>query len=497
MNQRVLLAIAMALAGCQTTTATTVRRAASPKPVAMASVSAPSPTPAHVASPPLHAAPSASPSPLPVLVRPTGNLVDVTGVMRVDASYAIRHGAHQIAGSDALLMDDAAALVGNNGAGIVSNNSGSIIANNGSSFISDSGSSVISNNGGTLIGKVKFMLDDVALPAPGTLMPVAGMAVGVVDLTTDKPVALGQDAAGHPVYAVYTGADGAFHVYLPPATTTRRFLAAPLTGGDARLTYSSLQGATDASVTVDERSLEVEHYMRRAIAHTCEVLLTVDTAGTNPGEEFDGVVPDAKTLEYDANWRTLVHALADAGIAGKSQATRDSLFARLADISLAAIDIDHAPIVPPPDVPYAGPTEPALPALADVLGQILDATARVMQREQAAGHDPSAYFAAQAYTATLAGITGQPAPRIEKPADFATFLADAMIELNDASNPTATAGIATVLTGDDFKLPLDQLTRLNAAGGGIELALDTALFAKDSPTLTACLAAIQAAAKSP
>lgn len=509
MNQRAILAFSLLLAGCQITVATPVHRAArvsressvTAGPSTAASSSA---TP--MASPSGRSVPSPGSRPMATLQRPPGNVQDVSGVMRVEASYALRHGAHRIPGVEALLMDDAVAKLGDGGAGILSNNGATVIANNGGSFISDSGSSVISNNGGNVVSNhggqlaaPAFALLATTDPPPvGATWPVAGMAVGVVDLASDQPVALGNDADGHAVYAIYTGANGAFHAYLPPATSTRRFVAEPLTGGDARLAYASLQGQADASVTLDERSLEVEHYVRQAFVHICNDLQNIDPATVIPGEEFNGRVPDANITEYDGNFRTFIHALRDPGVTGPSSTAHDALYLRLADIILAAIDIDQVEIVKTgPLGTYAGPNEKSLPALEDVLGQILDATARLMQREQAAGRDPAAYFTAQGYMQTLVTITGQAAPTIEKPSDFASFLTDALIASSTASNPNDYLAIAAVLTGNDFGIPVDQLARLFAAGGGIELAFDTVLFKNGSPTLAACLKALQDAAAKP
>lgn len=287
-----LLALTLALSACQVTAVVPEpAKPAAPRTQASAS---PRATPAPAATPsvvPLAVVtPAVAPSGLalvapPKLLRPTGSVAVLAGSVVVDARFAIAQGGAT------LLTDAGTTLVAVAGASVLSHNGGQVLSHNGGQVLSHNGSLVVaagdgnvivpagaglvaaggmnSQNGGGLVaaGGLNYGLLQAAAsaepqPAPGTELPAAGMIVSIVDLRSGKQIALGQDAAGKPVYEVYTNAKGAFELYVPAELQGTVRVDARVPGAsDPRLAYAVLVPPGGQPATIDEDTALVTRFL--------------------------------------------------------------------------------------------------------------------------------------------------------------------------------------------------------------------------------------------
>jgi hypothetical protein len=288
----------------------------------------------------------------------------VSGVVRIDASYAV--GA---AGARLLSNNGASAVAA--GSSIVANNGGNLISEHGGSLISDTGGSLISNNGGA------YGLLEAATPKQGEVLPAAGMVLAVRDLATGELQQLGTGPQGKPVYEVLTNATGAFELYLPTSATgslllESRFPAATGKATDPRLQYDLVSDTPTQALVIDEDTAQVSRYARSTWKSTIEkFVLTDNVDGTvrDLSQETNPLAPqvNAFVTEFHAEAVRVGLNLAPAA-AVDAMATRiaDALIAR---VPLSQIVLSHAIW---PD--WTGPEEPALPALVDVMRQVREAT---------------------------------------------------------------------------------------------------------------------------
>ncbi|HEY9721456.1 MAG TPA: hypothetical protein V6D47_05555, partial [Oscillatoriaceae cyanobacterium] len=158
--------------------------------------------------------------------------------MSIDAGYVLSLGRGQIIGNNgsSVLMLTGDTMLDPTDIGIISHNGGSIISHNGGTIISHNGGSIISHNGGSY-----RLLDDVPL---GTVLPVEGMGVVPISLSTGKALggAVATDASGK--YTLEIPADQRGNV-LVVAEVPGRNIDDPILD-DPRLLYSE---ATTASVS--------------------------------------------------------------------------------------------------------------------------------------------------------------------------------------------------------------------------------------------------------
>ena len=88
------------------------------------------------------------------------------------------------------------------------------------------------------------------------------MIVSVADLRTGKPVALGTDQAGKPVYEVYSNAKGAFELYVPADLAGTVRVDARVPGAtDPRLTYAVLVPPGGQPAKIDEDTALVTRFL--------------------------------------------------------------------------------------------------------------------------------------------------------------------------------------------------------------------------------------------
>ncbi len=108
-----------------------------------------------------------------------------------------------------------------------------------------------------------------------------------------------------------------------------------------------------------------------------------------------------------------------------------------------------------------------------------------MQREAAAGRDPTAYFAKKAYmlAANAAAGGASPAFEIRKPADINDFLTRAYFANNDLDEDTKRSGIGKVFRDEDSKLDPIATVRVAAASRAFFVAYMRRLYLGDNPDI--------------
>jgi hypothetical protein len=273
--RRVLVLGALGLAACH---APVVAPKPSPKAGKAVTVEA---TPA---APAAKATPTPAPSPLAALQPPAGSYVALSGTVKVDAGYLVGNNAGNLVGDNRLAVGDATILANNAGNLVASREGGSarsnadgsfvaagnagIVANNGGGLISDHGGGIVANNGGGIIANHGSGRRLLALPAAGTLLPAGGLVVSAVSLRDHQYVPLGADAAGQPVYAIYSDAAGGYKLYLPQALEGNVAVVAGVPqSADARLVYNAIAPIqANTTAPVDDDAAATARMIRRALA---------------------------------------------------------------------------------------------------------------------------------------------------------------------------------------------------------------------------------------
>ena len=504
-----LLSSLAPLPACQGGAAVTVRRS-SPRPAA-----------ARSSAPRLPASgPSADPA-SGLLKPPAGEFRAIEGTVHLEAAYAIAHGGASILSSNgasvlqlgdaALISDQGGNLIANNGGGIISDNGGGLISDRGGGLISDQGGGLIANNGGGLTSKTKWRLAAEGDPAPefGTVVPAAGLALGVVDLATGQLLALGQDAAGRPAHAVVTNAAGGFRVYVPAALMgTVRVVGVPREGADPGLRSALLSSRLDARIQLDEDTLQVANDVRQIMgSNFFRAITTKEEQVQIITDMFTGLLSERAAADIAAGAKQLVAAYRAAGVPAMSQERQLAIANRLSDVVIAHARLEElrslakSRLTPigflTPATGSEEPGEPALAALGEAMAQIRLRVSAVMAAEQRAGRDPAAYFARKPYIQEAAA-RDKTSYAIRKPADFSDFLVRG-VQANPALNSfESTIQLATVLSDKELDLDGSVADAFVRAQVGISLALSLQTYSGEAPILPAVLKALaEAAAEAP
>jgi len=397
-----------------------------------------------------------APAPLAKLAKPLTASRTLAGVVRIDAGYAISAGSARLISNNggtalgapgAALLEGAGNLIANNGGGLVGNNGGALISDNGGALISDSGGTLISDKGGTviannaagLVSKRQLLQAPAAsaasassAPAPGAVLPAGGLVVAVMSLRTGLYYPLGQDAAGKPVYAVLTNAQGGFEVYPPadagPLLVVARFPEeAAGAQADPRLAYDLLQdqvatGApAPADVVVDEDTSQVTRYVRTACAGTFQKFtLTDDVEQTVANISKDA--PPALREPLNGLVREMRQISAEVGLDKAPPAVTGAVATRMADVLLSYMGIDNVTLSRLYWPEWTGPEEPAIPALVDIMRRVREGT------NTRFAADPG-FFAALPEVVEANALLPADAPRwtMRKPADLNDFVVRAIV----------------------------------------------------------------------
>jgi hypothetical protein len=341
--------VLLALAACGPVTPPSMKAGKTPRPVSAAAKS-PSPSP------------TATPAPA-LLARPAGDVKVVTGVVRIDASYAVG------AAGARLISNNGGTAVAAGGA-LVSNNTGNLISEHGGSLISDTGGSIISDTGGS------YRLAEQPTPGQGEVLPAAGLVVAVRDLASGQLLSLGSGPGGKPVYEVLTNAAGGFELYVPANAGSllleSRFPAASGKAADPRLQYDLLSDAPTQALVIDEDTAQVSRYARNTWKSTVTKFVLTDNE--------DGTVRDLDNNDnplapqVNAFVKEFHAEAVRVGLDKAPAAEVDALAGRIADTLIARVPLSQIVLSKAVWPSWTGPEEPAIPALVDVLRRCREAT---------------------------------------------------------------------------------------------------------------------------
>ena len=377
----------------------------------------------------------------PTMAKPTGASTALAGSVTLDAGYIARQGIGHVTADGSAYAVAEASLIASNGANVIANNSGNLLGDAGGNLLSNHGGGVIANNagnlvannagnlvseaGGALIGKIRYALTDAERPALGTPLPIAGILVGVVSLVDGKLLALGNDGAGKPVYAVHTDAKGHYQFFLSPdlAGTVRVVAGVPGTS-DGRLLYGLLTGAKTGEAAVNEEAVAASDYVRRSLTDVAEVFISPSGATA---------ALDAKLVDLPVAAREVIK-LALAPFARTTReaggdkltpprfrrATQRVLDTAMADIDLTAFT-SH--VVEGTGGWNGAPSEPSVATLEQIFATV-DRAAAVRLAA-----DPNAFANAPWLRAAneRRGREGLPAAALLRPSDLSRFLIDEYI----------------------------------------------------------------------
>jgi hypothetical protein len=471
------------LTACHVTAPVVTAGHASPRP------SAATPEPAASAG---SAAPVAASGPLK---RPAGEVHELAGAVLVEAQYAVAHGAASLIannGGNSLQLGDAS-LISDAGGNIISDNGGGILSDSGGSIISDNGGGIIANNGGGLTSKVKWGLLADATPDYGTILPTAGMAVGVQDLTSGKLLTLGQDAAGHPAHVIVTDRSGAFHAYLPASLSGAvRVVGVGGDGKDRRLRTALLTSKLGASVQLDEDTAQAASDCRAVLSAAYARLANRSADEAQTADALLTLLDQATADDIRKGTDKILAAYAAAGVAGWAPDRKLALAERLADIVIAATNLESLPTISTTLIPGMAATEPdppALETLTNLMKKLRVAVSTFMQRKAAEGTDPEAYFATKPFIQEARDRDHEDYA-IRKPSDYDDFLVRAVCANPNLGGVESLLKLSEVLADRDVTLGTPAAAQFMRCQAGLSIGLLRRAYAGPDPVLPKLLEAI-------
>ena len=253
------------------------------------------------------AAPSAAPSVATMLpafdLAPATDTLLLRGTLQLDAAKALALGGATIIGTDPaggpLLATGGGDLISkirfspDDGSSLISKirftpGEGSLllamgqaaIAPNGQSLISTSGTAITSGPSGNLVSTTQVVPSyrlQAATPAlpPGTMLPAAGMQLGVESLVTHKLLPIGQDAAGNPVYSVYSNLQGGYELYVASSVGETVQLVAT-SGPQIELDLLDLPATDPSPRVVGDATSVTTQFVRQAFALDLQTIIKLD-----------------------------------------------------------------------------------------------------------------------------------------------------------------------------------------------------------------------------
>jgi sugar lactone lactonase YvrE len=364
----------------------------------------------------------------------------LAGSISLDAGYALSGAGGTLIGDSGstLIGDSGSTLIGDSGSTLIGDSGSTLIGDSGSTLIGDSGSTLIGDSGSTLIGtdgavligdSGSTLIGDggstltghagyvavvprstgfgvlAAAPAPklGQELPVRGALVGVISLSTGRPISLGLDAKGKGVPLVYTNAKGGFEVYLPDSITENVLIVSSLPRSkDGRLAVNQIINAakTGNAATTDATTVLTE-YLRRTIASRLEEL-ALSNFPKAAIDDYNYILKEEPTFQK------------------LSRARRRRVLGHLADAVLATASLDEL---------LNAPTCSPVPAgCATTLGGYFDRVAAAAAAKLALDKQ---YFSNAPYIklANL-GLPDDAKYKILKPSDLNSFIVNVYIATN-------------------------------------------------------------------
>ncbi|MDB5095925.1 MAG: hypothetical protein JWM80_346 [Cyanobacteria bacterium RYN_339] len=417
------------------------------------------------------ASPATAPRKPTALQKPVAPSVTLAGTVAVDAGYVVKAGAGTVVDGH---------LIANNGGSVLANNSSNLIANNGGSVISDHGGAIISDHAA---GR-RVLADDAA--TYGAVLPAAGMELGVRSLVTGKPIPVGVDDAGKPVYSIYTNKDGAYEVYVPAEEQGNVLLEAQIPQTkDPRQRYEVIaRPATKAAKVVDEDTAQITRYMREAFVARIYGFFTVDPDVTICSITASPAFPPEFKTVLKGTLPEVRSVAAAAGITASEdqRAAVQALAARCADIVIAQVDLEAVVLGTTTifwgNKPGEGP-EPAVPAAVTVVRAFRETATKVLAKDPGFFEDQSFF--------RIANACKPGTYVIKKPSDATAFVVSEYMTDNrvDALSWADTV-INTVGTPRDAN-GIEPDRRLNAAGIALAQRVALAFFGDEGGSKATCL----------
>ncbi|MDB5098317.1 MAG: hypothetical protein JWM80_2738 [Cyanobacteria bacterium RYN_339] len=433
------------------------------------------------------AKPSATATPVPapggLLQRPAGNALEIAGTVQLEASYAVAQGGATLItnnGASVLQLGDAA-LVANNGGNIISNNGGTIISDHAAGLVSQT------KDGPALVSQTKDfgLLAAEPLPTIGTVLPAAGLTLGVVDLLTGQLLEVGRGADGNPAKAIVTNSAGAYRAFLPPGTKTSVRVVA-VGSEDPRLQTNLITSRPGTSATLDEDTPQVANIVRSVIAIQNYRMMVKKPGEPVPNEPFYALLDDKLRADVDAGLNKFRERFADLQVSGFTREKNLRIAYRMADVVLAHTDLEGI-------VTTSG-QKPAMDASREVMQALRVRVGEVMAKQASLGKDPSAYFAAKAYIKDAAA-RDQESYAIRKPSDFDDFLIRGVLANPNLSGVEAPKAASKVFHDPDVIIVGDPLNLLIESQLAVALELARLTYSTDKPLLPEVLAVLEAEAK--
>ncbi|MFP5451544.1 MAG: hypothetical protein ACLGG9_07305, partial [Thermoleophilia bacterium] len=304
-----------------------VRVRATPSPT-------PTPSPEAEASGTPAPTPTATATPTPTVSQtPSVPMRLLSGLVKIDANYIISTGGGNI--------------IAAGGGNIIAAGGGNIIAAGGGNIIAAGGGNIISTGGGNIIstggGNYRTVLETASLPV-GTMLPVKGMGVVAVSLTTGKPIG--------PM--VKTDEKGEYQVPVPESAKDNVLIFSAFPSEDEesarnldpRLRYGAVVSAKDTeTITIDEdQSLLARYTLTVFTGRVTEIL---EKSPETIGPYIDGLLDAWSDSPGSAALIEMVRAAVlelhaegtKAGVPGMAPDAQRVIGQRVADALVA-----HAPL---------------------------------------------------------------------------------------------------------------------------------------------------------
>lgn len=345
------------------------------------------------------------------LARPVAGTTALRGRVLLEAAYALARGGTLLPRGDAQAAAVAAAgtrldaasgrLLSDQGGMLVSDAGGNVVVPGGAglapdlgdgtllaggALISDAAGSLLGNNSAGLVANgaatASFALAQGG-PEAGTELPVAGMLVSVVSLADRRYLPLGLDAAGNPVYAVYSNVAGEFEVHVPDDAPTNLLVVASAAGErDRRLSLNVVVSDRANAAQVDELGRLVTRYVRRAFTGKLAAMLR-DPEFAKTLTLVEPSLTDRSRGELTAFIDRIAGLARAAGLPADADDARLNRAAqRLVDLVLADLDLATLQIVPADVARWEGlPPQPVLAGYRKTLGDILAGAAAKLRAE--------------------------------------------------------------------------------------------------------------------
>jgi hypothetical protein len=274
-----------------------------------------------------------------------GNIVSqgAGNIVSQGAGNIVSQGAGNIvaAGAGNLITNDGGSLISNDGGSIVAQGAGNIIAGGSggaaafatdgitvlpAGIVSQGAGNIVSQGAGNIVSQGAGNYRLAAAADSHEQLLAAGMAVSAFSLSRHAYVPVGADAAGRPVYTVYSNLKGGYEIY-PPGNASDVVVVAAVPGAtDRRLSYNLLDHVADH---VDEDTAMVTKLLR-GLMYQRFLIYIIQGNDNTPTEFGDG---DALFVQLTGDFIPRIRA-AGRKLAGADPAVQRAVALKMGDVLL-------------------------------------------------------------------------------------------------------------------------------------------------------------------